>query len=328
MSLIPATGCKFCHEGAKMVLFITGICRRTCWYCPLSRERKGHDHVYANERRITSPEEAIAVAQRMSALGTGITGGEPLERLNRVVEYASALKQAFGKEHHIHLYTGCAPSDTILQNLTGLVDEIRLHPPVECWDHVLETDFIAAVRHARELGFAAGLEVPALPEIGDLEAALPVLDFLNINELEWGETNAAEMRSRSLHPEDSVHNAVAGSRDWAFSISGHENVWFCSSAFKDSVQLRKRLLRVARNTARPFDEVTEDGTVVYGLVENVRAFPSVLQDYGQDMYIIQNGAIETAWWILVEERERIGGKKSLIERYPDRGFIIEVIPVP
>lgn len=328
MSLIPATGCKFCHEGAKMVLFISGICRRTCWYCPLSRERKVHDHIYANERRITSPEEAIAVAQRMSALGTGITGGEPLERLNRVVEYASALKQAFGKEHHIHLYTGCAPSDTVLQNLTGLVDEIRLHPPVECWDHVLETDFIAAVRHARELGFAAGLEVPALPEIGYLEAALPDLDFLNINELEWGETNAAEMRSRSLHPEDSVHNAVAGSRDWAFSISGHENVWFCSSAFKDSVQLRKRLLRVARNTARPFDEVTEDGTVVYGLVENVRAFPSVLQDYGQDMYIIQDGAIETAWWILVEERERIGGKKSLIERYPDRGFIIEVIPVP
>ena len=144
----------------------------------------------------------------MSALGTGITGGEPLERLNRVVEYASALKQAFGKEHHIHLYTGCAPSDTVLQNLTGLVDEIRLHPPVECWDHILETDFIAAVRHARELGFAAGLEVPALPEIGYLEAALPDLDFLNINELEWGETNAAEMRSRSLHPEDSVHNAV------------------------------------------------------------------------------------------------------------------------
>jgi hypothetical protein len=328
MPLIPATGCKFCHEGAKMVLFITGICRRTCWYCPLSRERKGHDHIYANERCITSPEEAIAVAQRMSALGTGITGGEPLERLNRVIEYARALKQAFGKEHHIHLYTGCAPSDTVLQNLTGLVDEIRLHPPVECWDHVLETDFIAAVRHARELGFEAGFEVPALPEIGYLEAALPDLDFLNINELEWGETNAAEMRSRSLHPEDSVHNAVAGSRDWAFSISRHENVWFCSSAFKDSVQLRKRLLRVARNTARAFDEITEDGTVVYGLVENVRPFPSVLRDYGQDMYIIHDGAIETAWWILVEERERIGGKKSLIERYPDRGFIIEVIPVP
>jgi hypothetical protein len=311
-----------------MVLFITGICRRTCWYCPLSRERKGNDHIYANERRITSSEEAIVVAQRMSALGTGITGGEPLERLDRVLEYARALKQAFGEKHHIHLYTGRSLSDTVLQNLTGLVDEIRMHPPVEYWDCIGETDFISAARHARKLGFEIGFEVPALPEIGYLEVALSELDFLNINELEWGEANAPEMRSRNLQLEDSVHNAVAGSRDWAFSVSLHEKVWFCSSTFKDSVQLRKRLLRIARNTARPFDEVTEDGTVIYGLVEKVRAVPSVLRDYGQDMYIIQDGAIETAWWILVKEREGIGGEKSLIERYPDRGFIVEVIPVP
>ncbi len=328
MQPIPATGCKFCHEGAKMVLFVTGVCQRTCWYCPLSRERKGYDHIYANERRITSPDEAVVVAQHMSALGTGITGGEPLERLDRVVVYARALKQAFGKEHHIHLYTGCAPSDTVLRNLTGFIDEIRVHPPVEYWDHIRETDYIAAVCRARGLGFEVGLEVPALPEVGFLEAALPDLDFLNINELEWGESNAPEMRSRNLQPEDSVHNAVAGSREWAFSISRHEKVWFCSSRFKDSVQLRKRLLRVARNTARPFDEVTYDGTIVYGLVENIRAVPSVLHDYGQDMYIMRDGAIETAWWIVVEERERIGGEKSIIERYPDRGIIIEVTPVP
>jgi pyruvate formate-lyase activating enzyme-like uncharacterized protein len=327
MSSIPATGCSFCHEGSKMVLFITGVCRRNCWYCPLSQERKGHDHTYANEKRISSTEEAIVVAQQMSALGTGITGGEPLDRLDRVVDYARALKKAFGKQHHIHLYTACAPTDEILRKLVGLIDEIRMHPPVECWDLLQETDFIIAVRHAREMGFETGLEVPALPEIGFLEAALPELDFLNINELEWGETNAQEMRSRNLHPEDSVHNAVAGSQDWAFTISRHEKVWFCSSLFKDSVQLRKRLLRVAKNTARPFDEVTEDGTVVYGLVEDVRIIPPVLQDYGEDMYIIQDGAIETAWWILLNEKDRIGGKKSVVERYPDRGIVVEVTPL-
>jgi pyruvate formate-lyase activating enzyme-like uncharacterized protein len=325
---MPARGCMFCQQGAKMVLFITGVCRRTCWYCPLSRERKGHDRIYANEKEISSPEEAVRVAQRMSARGTGITGGEPLDRIDRVVAFARVLKQAFGEEHHIHLYTALAPGEEELQKLAGLVDEIRMHPPAECWNTIRETEYFRTVRRAREMGISVGFEVPALPEVGQLEAALPDLDFLTINELEWGETNADEMRRRGYHPEDSVHNAVSGSREWASGISRHAKVRFCSSQFKDSIQLRKRLIRVARNTARMFDEVTGDGTIVYGLIEGVDEVPSVLRDYGEDMYETRDGAFETAWWILVEERVRIGGRKSVIERYPDRGIIVEVTPVP
>jgi len=328
MQPMPARGCMFCRQGAKMVLFITGVCRRTCWYCPLSRERKGQDRVYANEREISSPEEAVRIAQRMSALGTGITGGEPLDRMDRVIEFARVLKQAFGEEHHIHLYTALAPGEEDLRKLAGLIDEIRMHPPAECWDHIRETEYIRAVRCARKMGFSVGFEVPALPEVGLLEAALLDLDFLTLNELEWGDTNADEMRLRGHHPEDSVHNAVSGSREWASGISRHARVRFCSSQFKDSVQLRKRLIRVARNTARRFDEVSDDGTVIYGVIEGVDEFPSVLMDYGADMYEVRDGAIETAWWILAEEEGRIGGRKSVIERYPDRGIVVEVTPVP
>ena len=78
METFPASGCRFCHEGAKMVLFITGVCHRSCWYCPLSRERKGTDTVFANEHPVDIPAQIIEVAENMSALGTGITGGEPL----------------------------------------------------------------------------------------------------------------------------------------------------------------------------------------------------------------------------------------------------------
>jgi pyruvate formate-lyase activating enzyme-like uncharacterized protein len=203
-----------------------------------------------------------------------------------------------------------------------------MHPPAECWNHIRETEYFRTVGRAREMGFSVGFEVPALPEVAQLEAVLPDLDFLTINELEWGETNADEMRRRGHLPEDSVHNAVSGSREWASGISRHAKVRFCSSQFKDSVQLRKRLIRVARNTARMFDEVTDDGTVVYGVIEGVDEVPSALRDYGEDMYETRDGVIETAWWILVEERVRIGGRKSVIERYPDRGIIVEVTPVP
>ena len=88
----------------------------------------------------------------MSALGTGITGGEPLLCIDRVTQYCKALKDHFGPEHHIHLYTAQAPTKADLEKLKGVVDEIRLHPPRECWDHILDTDFIASAKLAKEHG--------------------------------------------------------------------------------------------------------------------------------------------------------------------------------
>jgi pyruvate formate-lyase activating enzyme-like uncharacterized protein len=309
-----------------MVLFVTGICRKTCWYCPLSKERKGHDRVYANEKCITSPAEAVAEARRMDALGTGITGGEPLEKLDRVVEYCRALKKELGSDHQVHLYTALAPTRDQLQRLSGLVDEIRLHPPHEQWGAIAQSDFVASARLAKNMGFIAGIEVPSLPGMDLLEKTLPYLDFLNINELEWGEYNADEMRRRGMIPEDGVHNAVRGAREWSAGLCKNQKVHWCSSAFKDSVQLRKRLLRVAKNTARPFDEITDDGTLVYGLVKGMRDPPEIIRELGAEGYEIREDGLETAWWILAEAEE-IMGDKYIVERYPDRGIIVEVTPL-
>jgi len=327
MDKILSPGCILCHEGAKMVLFITGTCRRTCWYCPLSRERKGRDVIYANELRIQTPDDAVKEALRMSALGTGITGGEPLDKIDRVVNFARRLKEEFGQSHQIHLYTGIPASKEDLLALSGLVDEIRFHPPRELWNTIMETPFIDSVREARRMGFVTGFEVPALPGLENLECVLEELDFLNINELEWGESNAAEMRRRGYEPEDGVHNAVRGARLWAESLDRHPKVHWCSSQFKDSVQLRKRLQRIARNTARPFDEVTDDGTVIYGMVNKEAVPPDILKQLDRDLYEIRNGDVEMAWWLLVELADTLAGDKAVIERYPDHGVIMEVTPL-
>jgi len=320
-------GCILCYQGAKMVLFVTGRCHRTCWYCPLSRERKGRDVVFANSRQVSSPAEAIEEAESMSALGTGITGGEPLIVLDRVVEYATRLKEHFGSEHQIHLYTGLAPDEAMLRRLQGLVDEIRLHPPPEVWPEILDTDYARSAVLARELGFAIGIEVPALPGIGALAAALPLLDFLNINELEWGETCADAMRERRLEPEDGVHNAVLGARQWAEELPRDPKVHFCSSVFKDSVQLRERLKRIAANTARPFEEVTDDGTVVYGVLEPAGPVDEFLESLDADDYMVCDGKIEMAWWVLTEDGAGLPGRKYVVERYPNGGMVVEVTPL-
>ena len=121
--------------------------------------------------------------------------------------------------------------------MQGLVDEIRMHPPRECWDTIADTAYIRSAQRAKEMGFDVGIEVPALPGLELLIPALPYLDFLNINELEWGETNADEMRERGYELADGVHNAVSGARVWADALLKDEKVHWCASSFKDSVQL-------------------------------------------------------------------------------------------
>ncbi len=324
---LASKGCKICHEGATMVLFITGLCPRTCWYCPLSSTRKDHDVTYANERIVSSPEEAVETALLMSALGTGVTGGEPLVRLDRVLDYCSHIKNELGKQHHIHLYTGFAPDRDALVAMRGLIDELRMHPPADIWPEIGRSAYSVAAVEAKKLGFSIGIEVPALPGLDHLKAALPVLDFLNINELEWGETNASEMRRRGLDLEDSLHNAVRGAANWAAEICRDEKVHWCASGFKDSVQLRKRLIRIAKNTARPFDEVTTDGTVIYGILQTHGVRVALPPEFRLGTFERHDDHIEMDWQLLLACRDRLPGEKSIVERYPDRGIIVEVTPL-
>ncbi len=325
-------GCILCHQGAKMVLFVTGRCHRSCWYCPLSSERKGTDTVYANEHPVDIPAQIIEVAESMSALGTGVTGGEPLLVLDKVTEYCRMLKEHFGKEHQIHLYTAKAPTTEELAAMQGLVDEIRLHPPHECWDHILDTAYLKSAQRAKAMGFDIGFEVPALPGLELLIPALPYLDFMNINELEWGDTNAYQMRERGYELADELHNAIDGAKGWAEEILKSDKVHWCSSAFKDSVQLRERLKRIAENTARPFDEITADGTIVYGVFEpetgsTVTIAPAITGRFEPDSFVIFADRIEMAWWLLEKHSDELVGNKYVIERYPNGGMVVEKTPL-
>ena len=320
---VLSKGCRLCFKGAKMVLFITGRCGRSCWYCPISSERKGKDTAYANDREIRCDEDVLEEARIMSALGTGITGGEPFLVPERVVHYCRLLKGTFGDGHHIHIYTGIAPGNDVLDAIAGLVDEIRFHPPHEIWPDIMESRFPAQIRKAKELGMEVTIEVPSLPGIDALEPLVDELDFFNINELEWSETNAHEMRMRGLDLEDCYHNAVGGAEEWTRELRRHEKVHWCTSTFKDSIQLRERLKRIAENTARSFEEITDDGTVIYGVLECGEDMP----DIDPETMEVVDGRVEMAWWVLTEDFRDHPGKKYVVERYPNNGMIVEVIPL-
>ena len=350
-------GCRICRQGASLVLFVTGICDRDCFYCPLSEERRGKDVVYANERRVNTDIEIIEEAKAIGALGTGITGGEPLLKRDFVIKSIRSLKREFGEDHHIHLYTGARPGPSSLRDLAEAgLNEIRFHPPTSEWS---EPRWLSkTLQDAKSAGLLAGVEIPAIgPAPGVVEAVLKSDAFLNLNELEFSETNQSALRALGFRSKDygcgAEGSELAAER---FKVEGLK-VHFCSSAFKDAVQLRERLKRRAERTARPFDHPTEDGTLIYGVIlpcdqaeaagpggagagavaggagPGLASAVERLAGLGvpEEMYTLAEGRIEIAGWILediVADLDGTGCDLALEERYPiEGGPVLERIPL-
>ncbi len=262
-----------------MVLFVTGLCRFRCFYCPVSPSRNQLDVIYANERRVVSDEDLLEEARAIGAAGTGITGGDPLGAIDRVERYVRLLKGTFGPEHNIHLYTH-EPNPEKLQRLARAgLDEFRLHIPHYLWGSLRASGgaYRRVLEEAPAWGIRRGVEIPVLPEKErELRRLLRTLDeigvdFVNLNELEFSETNEANLLERGYRTDAANGWGVRGSRAVAERLVRELRLrvplHYCSSRFKDGVQLRQRLLRRAERTAPPFATPTDDGTIVLGIVE-------------------------------------------------------------
>jgi hypothetical protein len=200
------------------------------------------------------------------------------------------------------------------------------------WKNIQMTPYRNSIINAHELGISTGIEIPSIKS--DLYGILSLLEevdgFLNLNELEFSETNASELEKRGYVPENDISMAVFESRDFAGSVKG-KKIHFCSSVFKDAVQLRERFKRIAKRSARDFDEITDDGTLVYGVIEGDGQY--ILKDAGvtEDMFAVREGSVETAWWIVSDLADELK-KKCLnvyvIERYPMKnGMVVEKTPL-
>jgi len=166
-----AKGCRQCVKGQKLVYFVTGICPRRCYYCPISDKKYGKDVIYANERLVKNIHQVIEEAKLCDAKGAGFTGGDPLCNLFRTIFSIRQLKKIFGKSFHIHLYTSFDLIDN--QNLGKLfragLDEIRFHADIEddkLWDKILL---------AKEFKWDIGVEIPVIP--GKLKETKKLIDY-------------------------------------------------------------------------------------------------------------------------------------------------------
>jgi pyruvate formate-lyase activating enzyme-like uncharacterized protein len=342
-------GCRLCTEGAKLVLFVTGLCNRRCFYCPLSPERKGKDKVFANERPVVRPGDIIEEAMLMGALGTGMTGGDPLTVPKRALSYLELLKAEFGPGHHVHLYTGRSRLDRrLLKSLQSRgLDEIRVHAG---------PGHGSVMARAVEAGLRTGVEIPAIPgSLDEMSKVASLADrsgcsFLNVNELEMCPSTAEAFRSRGLPLISDESTAVAGSLETAIALAEYcedktsLSVHVCPARLKDAVQLKNRLGRMAERRRKPYELIDEDNLLVRAVItprrrlgkeemarvlemlrRETRVSPELME------YIPGRNRIETSPDLAEELVEMLNSREfqvALTEEYPtwDR-LETEVIPL-
>jgi len=248
------------------------------------------------------------------------------------------LKAEFGSGHHIHLYTHEPNPEKLVRLARAGLDEFRLHIPHYLWGS-LESHGSAyrdVLTAAPSWGIRRGVEIPVLPEKEkELRRLLRSLDrlhldFINLNEMEFSATNESALHGRGYRVDAWNGWGVKGSRSTAEKLVREMRLatplHYCSSRFKDSVQLRKRLLRRAERTAPAFADQTEDGTLLLGIVEAVddMQLPRVVEAIGSV------GHVPAGDYRVDAARRRVELAPDQLRRFARRlrfpAFAVEVYP--
>ena len=352
-------GCRMCAQGSKMVVLITGLCPAGCFYCPLSLKKQGKDRIFADEWELKDEddtEKLIQEAEYIRAAGAGITGGDPLLVWERTRKYITLLKDTFGKEFHVHLYTsGVKNEEHIGELVSAGLDEIRFHPLPKHWGNMKISSVFNGVKNALDSGVDVAVEIPVIPRMESQIFSLirwaddVGVKWVNLNELEFSETNAENLINKGFTVKDDISAAVKGSQRTAIcvlkKVAEKEDlgigVHYCSSSFKDGIQLRNRITRRAKSVARDYDVISEDGTLIKGVIYSQSSslhevYEILKQEFDvDDKYLFMNtdkGRVEIGVWILekiADDLQKRGLQCYMIEEYPTADCLeVERIPLP
>jgi pyruvate formate-lyase activating enzyme-like uncharacterized protein len=328
-----------------MVLFLGGSClnpKRCSWYCPISSSRKNKNQVYADEIAVRKLDDVIDEIYKIQAKGCSFTGGDPLrdeDSLKKTIYYLKNIKKEFPNDFHTHLYTcgtNFTPKTGEKLAKAGL-NEIRFHPAEENFHKI---------QYAMDLGMTVGAEIPVIPGPEYKEYILNLIDyldnigadFLNLNEFEMNEPNAAELKKRNFHLKDNSLASVVGSEELALTILEELpsryilSVHYCPVSLKDGIQVRNRYKRRAEMIQKPFEEISKDGTLIFLRLEGKKSIlieiqahlinKNKLPEYMMELNLTGSPYHLDLPYFMVENRSF----KLFLKNYDLKAGIMEILP--
>ncbi|TFF85707.1 MAG: radical SAM protein [Promethearchaeota archaeon] len=333
-------GCQQCLKGQKSVLFLNGICQKPdhcSWYCPISEERRGKDISFINEIKIEKKSDILKELKKSGSKGMSITGGEPLigKNIKKTIEYIHLVKTQFNEKFHIHLYTnGINFNHTIAEDLSKAgLDEIRFHPSKEKWSNI---------KIAMNKGMVVGAEVPIIPKANYLKELYEFIfyldnigaDFINLNEFEYCFPNSQSLKKRGFTLKKGTLASVNNSREKALELIQKTSsktrlkIHFCSIRAKDYYQLKNRYFNRAQNIKLPYEEITEEGLLLYGQIEGDELELKLLFDdllyesqIPSEFLVFEKDSIKIPYYIMIDDKFL-----DFLNQYEVKGFILEVLP--
>jgi hypothetical protein len=176
-----------------------------------------------------------------------------------------------------------------------------------------------------------GVEIPAIPDMRDEifeivdYCAENNIEFLNLNELEFSDTNWNALADRGYEPINELSYRVKGSEEFSKEIinycaeKNNLKVHYCPVYFKNAVQLTNRIKRRARNLKKEFERITPEGHLLKGTVEGgtKAQYEEIAKEYGKRVfYNSARNRIETTPALAKKIAKENKIKAYITEEYP------------
>jgi len=291
-------GCRTCTAGEWSCLFINGLCNGSCFFCPTDQTEMGEPTTQTIQ--FADPEDYVDYIGKFGFKGVSMSGGEPLLSFNRTIRFISAVKENFGSDIHLWIYTnGKLVTREKLQALKQAgVDEIRFN----IYAH---HDYLDRIKIASALIETVTVEVPAVPEHFD-EFKIRISDlkkngvkFLNLHQLRLTPYNFRHLANRNytfLHgPRVTVlESELTALNIMKYNLESGINlpINYCSFPFKNRYQRNAERRRHSPVVIHPYEDMTQTGMI---RTLHIKGHPEQIQKQTQ---ALRQAKIDDSAWKL------------------------------
>ena len=260
-------GCRICGAGEWSCLFINNKCNAHCFYCPAPQETVGLPETQTIN--FGTPEEYVAYIRKMGFKGVSFSGGEPFLTFERVKSFLKALREAFGDELYIWMYTnGILSTPQKLKELAELgLNEIRFDIGATNYN-------LKKVKQAIGIIPVVTVEIPAVPDEFERlteavkELAEAGLSYLNLHQMRLTPYNLHKLIDKNYKFSHGPRVTLPDSEITALKILEYTRqnninlpVNYCSYAYKSRYQKSGFRNKLAPFILKPFEEITEKGYI-------------------------------------------------------------------